>query len=68
LVPGWKAEDAALFSSIDPTWHFFKLQIEDFAASIASGNRPAVTGEDGRETVRIIEGIYRSQAEGMPAG
>ncbi len=67
LVPIWKAEDAALFSSIDPTWHFFRLQIEDFAESISSGRLPAVSGEDGRETVKIMEGIYRSQSEGRPA-
>ena len=29
----------------------------------AAGRAPAVTGEDGREAVRIFEGIYRSDAK-----
>ncbi len=57
----WKIEDAQYFSRIDPTWHFFQLQIEDFAAAIREERRPAVSGEEGREAVKIIEGIYRSQ-------
>ncbi|MDX9828461.1 MAG: Gfo/Idh/MocA family oxidoreductase [Spirochaetia bacterium] len=61
MLEAWKAEDAAFFSRIDPTWYFFRLQIEDFANAILEGRRPAVNGEDGRETVRIIEGIYRSK-------
>jgi predicted dehydrogenase len=60
-LAAWKAEDALYFSRIDPTWHFFKLQIEDFAAAITEGRRPAVIGEDGRQAVKIIEGIYRSR-------
>ncbi len=63
LVSRWKAEDDAFFGTIDPTWHFFSVQIADFAASIHTGAQPAVTGEDGRETVRLIEGIYRSGRE-----
>jgi hypothetical protein len=27
------------------------------------GRAPALTGEDGRETFRIFEGIYRSDSE-----
>ena len=48
----------AFFSKIDPTWYFFALQIAEFSESARAGRAPAVTGEDGRETVRIFEGIY----------
>ncbi len=61
MLATWKKEDASYFSRIDPTWHFFKLQIEDFATAIREGHKPAVCGEDGRETVKIIEGIYSSK-------
>ncbi|PKL06600.1 MAG: oxidoreductase [Spirochaetae bacterium HGW-Spirochaetae-9] len=64
LLEGWKLEDAEYFSRIEPTWHFFSLQIDDFAAALAEGRKPAVTGEDGREAVKIIEGIYRSAQSG----
>jgi UDP-N-acetyl-2-amino-2-deoxyglucuronate dehydrogenase len=63
----WKAEDEALFSKIDATWHFFSLQIAEFARAAREGRRPAVTGDDGREAIRIMEGIYRSGREGRPA-
>jgi UDP-N-acetyl-2-amino-2-deoxyglucuronate dehydrogenase len=60
MLPVWKAEDEAFFSKIDPTWYFFALQIAEFSESAREERAPAVTGEDGRETVRIFEGIYRS--------
>jgi UDP-N-acetyl-2-amino-2-deoxyglucuronate dehydrogenase len=59
LLPVWKAEDEAFFSKIDATWYFFALQIAEFSEAARAGRAPAVTGEDGRETVRIFEGIYR---------
>lgn len=63
LPERWKKEDESFFSSIDATWYFFKLQHEDFALSLRKEVPPAVTGEDGRETVKIIEGIYTSGRE-----
>ncbi|TXT49834.1 MAG: putative dehydrogenase [Spirochaetes bacterium] len=63
LLDQWKREDAEYFSKIDPTWHFFGLQIEEFTMALIEGRRHAVTGEDGRETVKLMEGIYRSQAK-----
>jgi UDP-N-acetyl-2-amino-2-deoxyglucuronate dehydrogenase len=60
LVDRWKADDEAFFSTIDATWYFFKLQIEDFVHS----KTPCVTGEDGLETVKLIEGIYSAGREG----
>lgn len=64
MLGAWRAEDLAFFSRIDPTWYFFKLQIEDFAASIREERRARVSGEEGREAVKIMEGIYRSKETG----
>ena len=63
----WKAEDEAFFKTIDATWYFFALQIADFAAAIREGRDCAVTGYDGRQTVRLMEAIYESGREGRPA-
>ena len=63
MLPVWKAEDEAFFATIDATWYFFALQIAEFADAARAGRAPAVTGEDGREAVRIFEGIYRSDAK-----
>lgn len=60
MLETWKREDEAYFSRIDATWHFFSLQIDDFAQAIAGGRPPMVSGEDGREAVKIMEGIYKS--------
>jgi UDP-N-acetyl-2-amino-2-deoxyglucuronate dehydrogenase len=42
---------------------FFALQIAEFSELVQAGRAPAVTGENGRETVRIFEGIYRSDGQ-----
>lgn len=62
----WKKDDKEFFSRIDATWYFFSLQIDDFARAVASGTPPAVTGEAGRETVKIMEGIYASAKAQRP--
>jgi len=62
----WQKEDAAFFASIDATWYFFAQQEEDFANAILRGGKPAVTGYDGLQVARIIEGIYRAQKDGAP--
>ncbi len=59
----WKEEDEAFFAKIDATTYFFKLQIEDFNEAIHKGKTPLVTGEDGRKTVQLFEGIYASDAQ-----
>jgi len=60
LLEQWRKEDEEFFRTIDPTVYFFGLQIDDFVRSIQENRPPLVTGEDGRETVRIIRGIYDS--------
>jgi len=62
----WQKEDAAFFAGIDATWYFFAQQEEDFAMAILRGGKPAVTGHDGLQVARIIEGIYRAQRDKMP--
>lgn len=62
----WKEEDTAFFATIDPVAYFFSRQIESFSSAIIEDTIPPSPGEDGRETVKIIEGIYRSQKEGVP--
>jgi len=59
-------EDEQFFSHIDATWYFFAQQEEDFACAILEGRSPLVTGYDGLQVARIIEGIYRSNKEGLP--
>jgi len=60
MPEAWRKADEAYFSRIDATWHFFSLQIDDFAGAVAEGGKPMVGAEDGREAVKIMEGIYES--------
>jgi UDP-N-acetyl-2-amino-2-deoxyglucuronate dehydrogenase len=66
MLERWKAEDEAYFAKIDATWHFFSLQIADFATAIREGRAPAATGRDGRETVRLMRAIYDSGSSNSP--
>jgi UDP-N-acetyl-2-amino-2-deoxyglucuronate dehydrogenase len=51
--------------NISSTYH--KLQIIDFIEAVRDGRKPFVTGEEGKDTVRLIELIYESSAHGgMP--
>ena len=61
----FRAEDEALFKRIEEkgsaaAW-FFTCQIDDFCGAIRNGGPPAVTGEDGMETVKFIEAMYTGQ-------
>ncbi len=60
VLPQWKAEDAQLFSSVNPMEYFHRLQIQDFLRAIVEKRAPAVTGEDGRRTVELFTAIYRA--------
>ncbi|GAB6277283.1 MAG: Gfo/Idh/MocA family oxidoreductase [Rectinema sp.] len=62
----WQKEDATFFSGIDATWYFFAQQEEDFASAILNNGKPAVTGYDGLQVARIIEGIYRANEDKAP--
>jgi len=47
--------------SLDP----FERQFRDFGEAIASGRRPAVSGEDGVAALEIVDAIYRSCRTGQ---
>jgi predicted dehydrogenase len=55
----YREQDEAFFKTIDPRIYFFTSQIEDFCGAIQDGGPPLVSGEDGRETLRFIETLYR---------
>jgi predicted dehydrogenase len=60
LLETYRAEDEAFFKTINPTVYFFTRQIDDFCRAIRTGGVPAVSAEDGRETVKFIETMYRT--------
>jgi predicted dehydrogenase len=60
LLETYRAEDEAFFKTINPTVYFFTCQIDDFCQAIRKGGLPAVSGEDGRETVKFIETMYKT--------
>lgn len=66
LLEQWEREDTDFFNAIDPVAYFFSRQIESFSAAILDDTTPPSPGEEGRETVKLIEGMYRSQREGKP--
>lgn len=63
LLETFKQQDEAFFKTIDASSYFFARQIEDVVRAIQGKTKPLITGEDGRETVKMIEGIYRSGRE-----
>jgi predicted dehydrogenase len=62
----WRAEDNALFASVNPMEHFHRLQIEDFLRAAINGRPPAVTASDGRRVVELFTAIYRATRDGGP--
>jgi UDP-N-acetyl-2-amino-2-deoxyglucuronate dehydrogenase len=66
LLAKFKKEDEEFFKTVDLMTYFFSRQIEDFVQAIIEKVEPMVTGEDGREAVRLIEGIYKSGRDHLP--
>lgn len=66
LLEPWKEEDTAFFQTIDPIGHFFHLQQDDFTKAIINDTVPSSPGEEGIETVKLIEGMYVSGRTGKP--
>ena len=62
----FKAADRALFNSVDNMHYFHIQQINDFLTAIREGKKPLVTLGDGRRTVELITGIYRSNRDKKP--
>jgi predicted dehydrogenase len=59
LLDKFRAEDEAFFKTINATVYFFTQQAKDFCAAILENRQPLVSGEDGRETVKFIETMYK---------
>ena len=66
MLQEWVKKDSEIFSKIDPTVHYIKLQIEDFLNAIRENRQPLVTGEAGRRTVELFTAIYQSTAANAP--
>ena len=59
LLEKFRAEDEAFFRTINATAYFFTRQLEDLCRALLEGKAPPTSGEDGRETVKFIETMYK---------
>jgi predicted dehydrogenase len=63
LLSKFRLEDETFFKELEEkgtaTSYFFTQQLEDFCRAILEGGAPSVTCEDGRETVKFIENMYK---------
>ena len=66
MLKDWIREDSELFERIDPTVYFMERQIEDFLQALDENREPLVNGIDGRRTVELFTGIYRSTRDNKP--
>jgi len=73
IVPGqesmlerWRREDTEFFKTIDAASYYHQLQIQDFLQAVLEDRQPLVTGEEGRKTVELFTGIYRSNRDRRP--
>ena len=69
LLDAFRAEDEEFFRKIEAegsaTAYFFTRQLEDHCRALLMGSAPPTTAEDGRETVKFIETMYKlGQAPG----
>jgi predicted dehydrogenase len=55
----------ALYPEI-PDRHGHRALLEDFFAALRGEHQPTVTGEEGRRTVQLYAGIYKSARDGAP--
>lgn len=62
----YKKEDSDFFNSTGSTNYFHQIQLNDFITAIQNGTQPLITLEDGRRTVELITGIYRSYRDRKP--
>ncbi|HEX5414052.1 MAG TPA: Gfo/Idh/MocA family oxidoreductase [Chloroflexota bacterium] len=64
LAAEWREQDKAFGSGELPNFHAYQLR--DVIDAVRANRAPAVTGEDGRAVVAIIQGIYESGRTGRP--
>jgi UDP-N-acetyl-2-amino-2-deoxyglucuronate dehydrogenase len=67
MLQQWVKEDTDFFNNLpNQTDYFHERNIEDFLRAIQNGEKPLITGEEGRVTVEIFTAIYRSTRDGKP--
>lgn len=66
LLETFKAEDAAVFGSVDAITHYFARQLAEFTDSIQQNRPSLVTGIDGRRVVELFTAIYESSRTNRP--
>jgi predicted dehydrogenase len=68
LLDKYRREDEAFFHELEARGaaivHFFVCQVDDFCGAIQDSRPPAISGEDGRETVRFIETMLKTGKPG----
>lgn len=62
----YRKEDSKFFFEHTEQNYYHILQLTDFLDSIQNGTSPLITIEDGRRTVELITGIYRSYRDRRP--
>jgi UDP-N-acetyl-2-amino-2-deoxyglucuronate dehydrogenase len=63
MLEKWRQEDTDFFKTIDAASYYHQLQIQDFLQAVLEDRQPLVTGEEGRKTVELFTGIYRSNRD-----
>jgi UDP-N-acetyl-2-amino-2-deoxyglucuronate dehydrogenase len=63
-IDRWPAEDEAGRAGLDLATRYHELQLRDIVGAIRDGRAPAVTGEDGRAAVELMDAIYRAARSG----
>lgn len=66
MLDEWVRDDTEIFHKVDPTVYYMQCQIENFLDALRNNADPLVTGEDGRRTVELFTGIYRSTRDNKP--
>jgi predicted dehydrogenase len=59
LLDKFRSDDEAFFKTINATVYFFTRQLKDLCQALLEGTPPPTTGEDGKETVKFIETLYK---------
>jgi len=66
MLAQWRQQDTEEFNAHNPTEYYHHKQIEDFLCAVLEDREPLITGEDGRKTVEMFTGLYRSQRDRKP--
>jgi UDP-N-acetyl-2-amino-2-deoxyglucuronate dehydrogenase len=66
LLERWKREDTEFFQTIDAASYYHRLQLQEFLRAVLEDRQPQVGGAEGRKTVELFTGIYRSNRDRRP--